>query len=78
MANAPKQLFNVFKLLCTLITDGHLKLGKAKKHAKLAKKISTSAVTAIKGISQQHGGAIGAILAGVLPFLTPLLAKLFK
>ena len=78
MISAPNQLFNVFKLLCNLVTGGQLNLGKAKRHAKLAKRIGSSTVSTIKGISQQHGGAIGAILAGILPFLTPLLAKLFK
>lgn len=78
LLSAPSQLFNVFKNLCKMVTEGHLSLGKAKKHMKLAAKIGKSKAGAIKGLVTQHGGAIGAILAGVLPFLTPLISKIFK
>ncbi len=78
LLNAPSQLFNVFKNLCQLVVDGHLKLGSAKRHKNLAKKIGTSSISAIKGMTRQHGGAIASIIAGVLPFVAPLISKIFK
>ena len=78
LRSAPGQLFNVFRTLCKLVSDGHLSLGKAKRYKKLAAKIGKSNVSTIKGIIQQNGGAIGSIIAGVLPFLTPLISKIFK
>ena len=78
LMNAPGRLFGVFKALCKLVTDGYLSLGKAKRHKKLASEIGTSKISTIKGMVQQHGGAIASIIAGVLPFLAPLISKLFK
>ena len=78
LSNAPSQLFSVFKTICKLITGGHLNLGKAKRHKKLANKISSSKASSIKGMTKQHGGAIASIIAGVLPFLIPLISKIFK
>jgi hypothetical protein len=78
LLRAPAPLFNVFKLLCKLITDGHVKIGKAKRHKALAKKIGTSNVKAIKAIAEQRGGALASIIGGVLPFLAPLISKVFK
>lgn len=78
LLNAPNQLFTVLKLICKMITDGKLKLGNASKHKKLVNKVKGSRITSIKALSKQKGGAIGSIIAGVLPFLTPLLSKIFK
>ena len=78
LLNAPSQLFSVFKTLCKLISDGKLSLGKAVRHKNLADKIGKSKISSIKGIVRQNGGAIGSIIAGVLPFLTPLISKIFK
>lgn len=78
LLDAPNQLFNVLKLLCKLVSEGRISLGKAKRHRGLATKIGTAKVSDIKRLSQQKGGAIGSILAGVLPFLTPLISKIFK
>ena len=78
LLSAPTQLFTVFKLICKLIVDGHLKVGKVKRHRKLIEDIRNTKVSSIKAISPQKGGAIGGILAAVLPFLAPLLSKIFK
>ena len=48
------------------------------RHKNLADKIGKSKISSIKGIVRQNGGAIGSIIAGVLPFLTPLISKIFK
>ena len=76
--NAPPKLFNVFKTVCKLITDGHIAAGRAKKHSSFAKKVSSSKTSAIKGIVKQNGGALMSIISAVLPFLAPLVAKIFK
>ena len=76
--NAPNQLFSVIKTLFQLVSNGNLKLGKAQKHKKLAEKISTANLKTIKASARQGGGAIAAIIGGILPFLAPLIAKLFK
>ncbi len=76
--NAPARLFGVFKTLCKLVIDGHLSLGRAKRHKKLATKIGTSKISSIKAMAQQNGGAISAIIGGILPFLAPLISKIFK
>ena len=78
LLRAPAPLFNVFKLLCKLITDGHLNIGKAKRHRALAKKIGASDVKTIKTIANQKGGALTSIIGSVLPFLAPLISKIFK
>jgi hypothetical protein len=78
LQNAPAQLFSVLKTLCKLASDGRLSLGKAKRHRGLAAKIGKSKASDIKRLAQQEGGAIGSILAGVLPFLSPLISKIFK
>lgn len=78
LIKAPAPLFKVFKLLCKLITDGHLNIGKAKRHRPLAHKIGSSDVKSIKGLVSQRGGALASIIGGVLPFLAPLIKKIFK
>ena len=78
LIRAPAPLFNVFKLLCKLITDGHLNIGKAKRHRALAKQLGSSNMKAIKAIAGQRGGAIATIIGSVLPFLAPLISKIFK
>ena len=78
LLNAPIQLFNVLKSLCKLVSEGKISLGKAKRHKGLATKIGKAKVSDIKRLSLQEGGAIGSILAGVLPFLKPLISKIFK
>lgn len=75
LASAPSPLFTVIRDICKLIADGVLNLGKAEKHKKFAQKVSKGPASALKG---QNGGAIGSIIAGVLPFLIPLFKKLFK
>ena len=76
--SAPSTLFNVFKTLCKLVTDGHLQLGRAKRYKNLVKKIGGTGGSDIKTLFKQKGGAIASILGGVLPFLTPLISKIFK
>ena len=78
LLNAPAELFRVFKTLCKFVSDGHLKLGRAGHHKNLVHKVSKAKTDSIKGLAKQHGGAIASIIAGVLPFLTPLLKKIFK
>ena len=78
LIKAPAPLFNVFKILCKLITDGHLNIGKAKRHRALVQKIGGANVNSIKEISKQQGGALASIIGGVLPFLGPLISKIFK
>jgi hypothetical protein len=78
LLSAPTALFNVFKTLCKLVTDGYLQLGKAKRYKKLVNKIGKTKISGIKAIVKQQGGAIASILGGVLPFLTPLISKIFK
>ena len=78
LLNAPTALFNVFKTLCKLVTDGHLQLGKAKRYKKLVAKIRDSKLAGIKELARQRGGAIASILGGILPFLAPLVSKIFK
>ena len=78
LLNVPSQLFNVFRIICKLVSNGKVEIGKGKRHAQLAKTIGSSKLSGIKAISKQHGGAIASIIAGVLPFLLPLVSKLFK
>lgn len=74
---APLNLFSIFKIICSLVSKDQLKIGKAKRHMGLISDFMTKSPTAIKA-SKQHGGAIGAIIAGVLPFLASLLSKVLK
>lgn len=75
---APTQLFTVFKLICKLISNGKVKIGKVAKHRKLIDEFKNTKATAIKAVSSQKGGAIGGIISAVLPFLAPLVSKIFK
>lgn len=75
---APTPLFTVLKLICKLIVDGKVKVGRAKRHRKLINEIKGTNSSTIKTLSTQRGGAIGAILSAVLPFLSPLISKIFK
>ena len=77
LMNAPSQLFTVFKQLCKYVTSGHLKLGKAQRHRNMVKNIGRTTSSTIKGMVKQHGGIFGSIIAGLLPFLKPLLGKIF-
>lgn len=74
---APLNLFSIFKIICSLVSKDQLKIGKAKRHRALISNFTTKTPSAIKA-SKQHGGAIGAIIAGVLPFLASLLSKVLK
>lgn len=76
--NAPTPFFTIVKDICKLVADGHLKLGKATKHSGFATSVSKKKGPAIKALARQKGGLIGSILAGTLPFLAPLLSKIFK
>ena len=78
LAEAPTQLFSVIKTLCKLADQGHMKLGRAKKHQKLVKRVSKSNISGIKGMTKQSGGSFGVILASLVPLIAPLLAKVFK
>jgi len=78
MLAAPSQFFSIFKDICTLITEGFMTIGKAKRFEKLVTDVTKAPVSTIKGLISQRGGAIGSILAAVLPLLTPLLSKIFK
>ena len=75
---APTQLFTVIKLICKLISDGKIKIGKASRHRKLIDEFKGKNASAIKAVSSQKGGAIGSILSAVVPFLAPLVSKIFK
>jgi hypothetical protein len=75
---APKQLFTVFKDICQLVTDGHIKLGKIKRHQRLVNEISRGNASTIKSLAKQKGSGFGAIISGLLPMISPLLSKLFK
>lgn len=76
--NAPAPFFMIIKDICKLVADGHLKLGKATKHSGFAASVSKKKTSAIKGMVKQKGGIIGSIIAGALPFLAPLIGKIFK
>ena len=75
---APTQLFTVFKLICKMVADGKVKLGKARRHRKLIDEFKNTKASAIKARSSQKGGAIGGIISAVLPFLAPLVSKILK
>ena len=76
---APTQLFTVIKLICKLVSDGKVKIGRAKKHRKLIDEFKNTKAPAIKAaLNTQKGGAIGGIISAVLPFLAPLVSKIFK
>lgn len=74
--SAPLKIFNLFKTICKMIVNGKCKIGKAKRHTSLVKRIAKSSAAAIKTLALQKGGAFGAILSAVLPFLVPLISKL--
>ena len=78
LLNSPDQLFSVLKELCKLVVAGKLQLGKAMRHQKTVEKISKTPVKNIKATVKQQGGIFGSIIAGVLPFLAPLIKGLFK
>ena len=73
LLNAPNQLFSALKTICKLAVNGQLELGKAKRHQKTVEKISKTPIKSIKATVKQHGGIFASILAGVLPFLGPIL-----
>ena len=75
---APTQLFTVFKLICKMAADGQIKLGRASRHRKLINEFKNTKASAIKALCNQKGGAIGGIISAVLPFLAPLVSKIFK
>lgn len=77
LLKAPTQLFSVIKAICKLFMSGHLQ-STSNKQQNIIKKLSTGKLATIKRTAQQKGGAIGSIIAAALPFLTPLIAKLFK
>ena len=75
--NAPNQLLSVFKTICKLVMDGKLQLGRAKRYQKTVEKVSKTPVKTIKAtIKQQGSGIFGSIIAGVLPFLGPIIKGL--
>ena len=78
LMQAPNQLFTVFKDICQLVTDGYIQIGKAKKHLKLVKEISSGDKTTIKTLAQQRGAGFGAIISSLLPIVAPLISKIFK
>lgn len=78
LLNAPPQLFTTLKILCKLVNEGMLNLGKARRYKKIVTKMSKTKASALKGMVKQHGGIFGSIISGVLPFITPLISKLFK
>jgi len=75
---APSQLFTVLRDLCQLVTDRHIKLGKATRHKKLVNQISKGNASTIKALAHQKGAGFGAIISGLLPILSPLISKIFK
>lgn len=75
---APKQLFTVFKDLCQLVTAGHIRIGRAKKHMKLVTEISNGDNSTIKTLAQQRGAGFGAIISSLLPIASSLISKIFK
>ena len=78
LVNAPSKLFNVFKNICRLVANDQVDIGKAKKHRKFAQKVSSSKSSSIKAIVRHNGGALMSILSAVLPFIAPLVSKIFK
>ena len=78
LLEAPNQLFTVLRDLCQLVTGGHIKLGKAKRHGKLVNQISKGSAGTIKALAHQKGAGFGAIISGLLPILSPLISKIFK
>lgn len=74
--SAPIGIFNLFKKICKMILEGKCKIGKAKRHTSLVKRIAKSSAAGIKTLATQQGGAFAAILSAVLPFLIPLVSKL--
>ena len=78
LSTAPNQLFTIFKHLCRYAGSGVISLGKAKRYQKVAKKFAKSKSSSIKALVKQQGGIIGSIIAGALPFLSPLISKIFK
>ena len=78
LLNSPNQLFSVLKTLCKMVVDGKLQLGKAQRHQKTVEKISKTPIKTIKAAVKQQGGIFGSIIAGVLPFLGPIIKGLFQ
>ena len=78
LMNAPNQLFSVFKTLCQMVMDGQLQLGRAQRHQKTVEKLSKTPIRSIKANAKQQGGIFGSIIAGVLPFLGPIIKGLLQ
>lgn len=78
LSKAPNMLFTVIKDLCILMDNGLLDMKYPNRHSETVQQVAKRNLGAIKGMVKQKGGVIGSIIAAAVPFLVPLLSKIFK